>query len=419
MKLSLLIARRFLRSKKSLSVINTTATVSSVAMGVAVAAMVLLLSVQNGFQEVSEERFGITEADIVITPARGKTFSVAGDEWAQMREGIDSVEGVGASALYLKESVAVEYDNRRTFATLYGVNDDYLDVVRLTEPGFIWYGKWQLCRGDYRYAVVGRSVDELFADGYSVKNPSLHGRLRLYAARRESFSPLLPMAAFNSVDVKHAATLSHDATEHSESIFVAMDVAEELLSSTKRASGLAIRVAEGESVERTQEVLREVVGEGFVVQNRFELNGAYVVMEYEKWAIFFILLLVTIIAAASIIGSIVMLIIEKRNDIYTLYAIGADHKLIRRIFSLEGVLIGLRGVVGGVAAGVAVCLAQIHLGLVKMPGTTFLIENYPVKVIFADIIFIALAVVAVVYVITRFTVAKMVPKTTKPDETRN
>lgn len=408
-----------MRSKKSLSVINTTATVSSVAMGVAVAAMVLLLSVQNGFQEVSEARFSLTEADIVISPARGKTFSVAGDEWVQVREGIDSAEGVEASALYLKESVAVEYNHRRTFATLYGVDDDYPDVVMLAEPGLMWYGEWQLRRGDYRYAVVGRSVDELFADGYSVKNPSLHGGLRLYAARSESFSPLLPMSAFNSVVVKHAGSLSYDAAEQSESLFVAMDVAEELLSSHRRASGLAIRVAEGESVEHTQEVLREVVGEDFVVQNRYELNGAYVVMKYEKWAIFFILLLVTIIAAVSIIGSIVMLIIEKRNDIYTLYAIGADHKLVRRIFTLEGVLIGFRGVVGGVAVGVAICLAQIHLGLVKMPGTTFLIENYPVRVAAADILFIALAVTAVAYVITLFTVTKMVPKTTKPDETRN
>lgn len=418
MKLPLLIARRYLSSKKSLSVINTTATISSVAIGVAVAAMVLLLSVQNGFRRVSELLYDQTEPDIVVAPAEGKFFLVDTPEWAQTLAEVESTDGVVAATLQLRESVMVEYGGRRMFAELCGVQDDYLSVVPIGQEPMMWYGQWQLKRGDYRNAVVGRSVDEVFGDGYSVKNPQLHSRLTIYALRRESFSPLLPVGALKTTSVRHAGSLSDGATAQSQCIFVAMDVAQEVLTAEGRATELIVRVAEGQSVERVKGRVEAVVGDEFRVQSRYELNGAYVVMRYEKWAIFFILLLVTIIAAVSIVGSVVMLIIEKRNDIATLYAIGARHRLVSRAFTLEGVLIGLRGVVGGVVAGVAICLAQIHFGIVKMPGTTFLVENYPVEMKLADIVLIALAVVAVCYVITRITVGRMVPKTTKPDETR-
>ena len=142
------------------------------------------------------------------------------------------------------------------------------------------------------------------------------------------------------------------------------------------------------------------------------------VMKVEKASIFFILLLVTLIAAVSIVGSLVMLIIEKRNDTATLYAMGARRDFVRRVFTLEGLLIGLRGAFWGVIGGLAVCVAQMELGLVKMPGNTFLVENYPVDVRASDMVWIIVAVVAVNYLITNFTVRRMIPKNEKPNETR-
>ena len=417
MKLPLLFASRYLHSKKSLSVINTTATVSSVAIGVAVAAMVILMSVYNGFDTLLRQMYDTVEPDLTITPARGKTFKADAYDWDSLGE----IDGVGAYSLVLRESVMAEYKGRQMYATLCGVDDNYPEVVPLASDDQLWYGSWQLKHGQVRKAVVGRTIDELFADGYSVKNTAFHERLTLHALRRENFSPLLPMGAIKSYKVRHAGTLNDDASRDlTNTVFVSIDVAQELLTAPERASEVVIRLAEGGKLKRVQRDLDEQLGDEWVVQNRYELNDSlYMAMRYEKWSIFFILLLVTLIAAVSIVGSLMMLIIEKKGDIATLYAIGAKRSLVRQIFSTEGVLIGARGVVGGLVLGLAVCVAQMEWGLIRMPGSTFIIDFYPVEIRPLDIGGILLSVALVTIVITNLTVSSMIPRKAKANETRN
>lgn len=413
MKLPLLFASRYLHSKKSLSVINTTATVSSVAVGVAVAAMVILMSVYNGFDTLLRDIYDTIEADITITPTKGKTFEMEAYDWESLA---NEVEGVGATSLVLKENIMAEYKGRQMFATVCGVDDNYPNVVPLADDDQLWYGKWQLKHGQVRKAVVGRTIDELFADGYSVKNTSFHERLTLHALRRENFSPLLPMGAIKSHKVRHAGTLNNDSSrELTNYVFVSIDVAQELLTAADRASEVVVRVADGAKIEQVQQRLADRLGDQWVVKNRYELNDSlYKAMRFEKWSIFFILLLVTLIAAVSIVGSLMMLIIEKRGDIDTLYAIGARRSLVRQIFRAEGVLIGARGIVGGLVLGLAVAVAQMKLGLIRMPGSTFIIDFYPVEIRPLDILGVVAAVALVTIVITNLTVSRMIPRTTKP-----
>lgn len=413
--LPLLFASRLLRSAKSLSVINTTAMVSSVATGVAVAAMVILMSVYNGFDTMLRGLYDTTEADLVVTPVRGKTFEDGVVDYEALR----AAEGVDHLSRYIEESVVVEYRGRQAFATLRGVDDEYVRVVKLDEVPMLWYGKWQLALGDYRRAVVGKDIDNLFADGYSAKNVTLHDALSVHALRKESISLLLPISALKSEKIRHAGTLSESAASLTSHIFTSLDWAQELLTSAGQISHLALSVEEGASLERTKRAVESVVGEDFEVKTRYELNEAvYKATKLEKWGVFFILLLVTIIAAATIVGSLVMLITEKQNDISTLYAIGARKGFVRRIFTLAGVMIGGRGVVGGVVAGVAICAVQIIFGVIKMPGSTFLLENYPVRLVVGDIVGIIVAVMAVTYLITNFTISRMLPGVDKPDEAR-
>lgn len=413
MKLPLLFASRYLHSKKSLSVINTTATVSSVAVGVAVAAMVILMSVYNGFDTLLRDIYDTIEADITITPAKGKTFEMEAYDWESLAT---EVEGVGATSLVLKENIMAEYKGRQMFATVCGVDDNYPNVVPLADDDQLWYGKWQLKHGQVRKAVVGRTIDELFADGYSVKNTAFHERLTLHALRRENFSPLLPMGAIKSHKVRHAGTLNNDSSrELTNYVFVSIDVAQELLTAADRASEVVVRVAEGAKIEQVQQRLADRLGDQWVVKNRYELNDSlYKAMRFEKWSIFFILLLVTLIAAVSIVGSLMMLIIEKKGDIDTLYAIGARRSLVRQIFRTEGVLIGARGIAGGLVLGLAVAVAQMKLGLIRMPGSTFIIDFYPVEIRPLDILGVVAAVALVTIVITNLTVSRMIPRTTKP-----
>lgn len=415
MRLPLLFARRYLRSRKSLSVINTTATVSSVAIGVAVAAMVILMSVMNGFNSILHNIHNTTDADLVVSPTRGTMF----DRSEEIARTIGATDGVAAYSYYLEESVMLEYGRKQMFATLRGVDEQYTQVVPLADSNVLWYGGWGLVHGERRRAVVGFDLDLIFADGYSVRNAALHGKLSIHALRRENISSLLPMSAIRTVKVDHAGTLSDAATELTNHVFVSIDVAESLLAAGGCASAVAVRTEDGAKIEDVQDALQQELGDEFRVTNRYQRNEAlYKVMKMEKASVFLILLLVTLIATVSIIGSLVMLIIEKRNDTATLYAMGARHSFVCQVFTLEGVLIGLRGVVWGVVGGLLICFAQIKFGLVKMPGNTFLVENYPVEVKLVDIVVIIVAVVAVNYVITKLTVRRMLPKINKPDETR-
>lgn len=412
--LALHIARRFLHSAKSLSVINTTARVSSIAIGVAVAAMVILMSVYNGFDGLLQRLYTTTEADLVVLPSKGKTFALED----ALREAVEAVEGVEKSSAYIEESVMAEYRGRQSFATLRGVDEGYAEVVDVRDV--MWYGEWRLTLGDYRRAVVGCDVDYLFADGYAAKNPTLHDALTIHTLRKENISPLLPMSAIKSDRIRHAGTLEGSATTLSKHIFTSLDWAQRLLGQEGRASGLAVAASEGAKLERVRRDVQAVVGEEFEVKTRYELDEAvYKATRLEKWSIFFILLLVTIIAAATIVGSLVMLITEKRNDIATLYSVGAHRGFVARIFTLAGLMIGGRGVAGGVVLGVLVCAVQILFGVVKMPGNTFVVENYPVSIALMDIVGIVVAVMAVTWIITNFTTSRMIPRDSKPDETRN
>lgn len=383
-------------------------------MGIAVAAMVILMSVYNGFDSLLQKLYETTEADLVVSPVKGKFFP---------REEIDSeavasAEGVAGVAYYIEESVMAEYRGRQAFATLKGVEPSYGELVGLEQ--MLWYGEWRLVWGDYRRAVVGRDIDYLFADGYAAKNPTLHDALAIHSLRKENISPLLPLSAIKSDRIRHSGTLSESASTLANHIFTSLDWAQRLLGCGDMASGLAIGVEEGARLEAVKKSVESLVGEEFVVKTRYELDEAvYKATRLEKWSIFFILLLVTIIAAATIIGSLVMLITEKRNDIATLYSVGARRDFVARVFSLTGVLIGGRGVVGGVVLGVVVCAVQILFGVIKMPGTTFIVENYPVEIELWDIAGIVVAVMAVTYIITNFTISRMIPRASKPDETRN
>lgn len=414
--LDILFARRYLRSRKSLSVINTTAAVSSVAIGVAVAAMVILLSVYNGFDNLLRSLTDTTEADIIVTPTRGKSFKEEALDW----EALGSAEGVAHFSPYIEESVMVEYHGRQAFATLRGVDENYTQVVALAEPEMLYYGSWQVALGELRRVVVGRDIDNIFADGFSVRNTAVHSPLKILSLRKESISPLLPISAIKSDSLRHGGTLSERANSLTSHIFTSLDWAQRFLTSEGRLSAVAVDVEEGRNIERVARGLQKSLGEEFRVQSRYEVNEAlYKATKFEKWSIFFILLLVTIIAGATIIGSLVMLITEKRNDIATLYSIGARRGFVARIFTLSGMLIGARGIVGGVLLGVAVCLVQILFGVIKMPGSTFLIEEYPVELRVGDLIGISLAVLAVTWIITNFTISRMIPRANKPNEARN
>ena len=402
--LSLLFARRYLFSAKSHSVINVISAVSVVAVGVPVAAMIILMSVFNGFTALVDGMQSAFDADLEVRPREGKTFAIE----ALPTDSLRSVSGVRGVSFALEQSALAEYGGRQVVVTVRGVDSDYSDVLPMDE--YVRTGDFELRLGEIEQACVGSGVAYQLGVRTFLDTP-----LNLYSPRRGEISTLLPFDAYTSRRTWPSGVFTISGDVDNAYILTTIELAQSLFDYDGRASQLLIDVRDEESVERTRDEVQRVVGEEFRVVTRLEQQAAlYRIMKYEKWGIFFISLLVLIIASFSIVGSLAMLIIDKRDNIATLRALGARTEFVRSIFTGEGALIGTLGAVLGLVIGVGVCWAQQQFGLIEMPGTTFVVRYYPVEMKLTDILLIIAAMAVVTTAITQLTVRTMI----RPAETK-
>ena len=391
-------ALRYLTSRKSHSVINIIATVSLVAVVVPVAAMVILLSVFNGFEALVRDLYKVVDADIEITAERGIPL-----EDAKLQSDIAAVEGVEALSFVIERQAMLSYRDNRVAVTLRGVDTNYRKVVPIDEH--IAIGNADVEWGDFDRLLVGEGVTyELGL--YSM----VAGDVEVFSLGGGSIGSLLPVVAMNRermdvcgsfvIDQQHASSFALTSLRAAQRIF-----------NRERADKVLVKVAEGASHRNVASSLSNCLGEGYEVTLREDKNeGFYAIMRYEKWAIFFVSLLVLIIASLSIIGTVIMLILEKRDEERTLLAIGADKGFIRGIFVREGLLLSGVGGAIGLVLGVAVTLAQQHFGFVKMPNGNFLVENYPVELQAGDLVVIFVVFVAVALAVSTLATSTMIKR---------
>ncbi len=395
MRISEFIARRFLFSPKSHSVINIISRVSMVAVGIPVAAMVILMSVFNGLDDLIRRMYTEFDPDLIVRPAEGKVFDPA----LLDTDAIAALEGVGGVSFILEESALVEYRGRQTTATIRGVDSLFDSVVRM--DGLMWAGDF-----GGQGAVVGQGI--AYELGVRI---GLVEQMRFFVPRRGSYSSLLPINSFSATEAPVDGIFMLDADTDSEYIITPIEFARRLFDYPERASSLAIRFTEHASAKRLKAEVARIAGDDFSVLTRYEQKASmYRVMKIEKWGVFFIGFVILVIASFSIIGSLIMLIIDKREGIRTLVALGAGRRLLRRVFIRQGMMIGIIGAAGGLVLGVAVCAVQQIFGVIPLPGATFLIDSYPVLMRPFDIAVICVSFLTVIYIITTFTVLKTIGK---------
>ena len=398
-RLPLFFARRYLFSKKSHSVINIVSGVSAFSVAIPVMAMVILLSVFNGFEGLIKSMYRSFDPDIRITPVRGKVFPID----SLPRERFLAIDGVRDAAYALEDNAVFEYRDRQAFGTMCGVDSLYRQVVPL--DSLRTEGVFQLQFGDFPEAYVGQGM--AYALGIRV---NLNSPISVYVPRRGRVSPLLPYSFYKKQNIFPSGVFALEAEVDGKYVIVPLHFAQELLDYPGQASSVAIRLEADASPQRVQQQIGQWLGDDYKIQSRYQQKESfYRIMMYEKWGIYFIILLVLVIASFSLIGSLVMLIIEKRKDSQTLVTMGADTKLLRKIFVAEGMLIYLIGAGGGLLLGVALALAQQHFGFLKLSGETFLIDAYPVEVHPSDLAWVIVTFVSVSYLISVLTVRAMIP----------
>ena len=285
-------ARRYFFSKKSHSVINLIAGVSVVSVAVPVAAMIVLLSVFNGFEQLVRSMNSHFDADLTLTPREGQTFGIESLDTAALRR----LPGVEAVSLALEQSALMEYRGRQAMVTVRGVADGYDRVVPVAEC--ITAGDYAVRLGDLDRLVVGRGV------AYELGLRSLgESDGVLYALRRTGFSSLLPVEGYTRLQAEVAGVFAADAQTDGRYLFTSLRLAQELFSYPDRASAAVVRVARGARPAEVKRRVAEAADGAFEVRTRDELNASfYTIMQYEKWGIFLISLLVLVIASFSVVG---------------------------------------------------------------------------------------------------------------------
>ena len=392
-------ALKYLTSRKSHSVINIIATVSLLAVVVPVAAMVILLSVFNGFESLVRDLYKVVDADIEITTQGGIATT---DEL--LRSKIVECEGVEAVSAVVERQALLVYRDNRVAVRLRGVDKAYKRVVPI--ESHISLGNSEVELGDLDRLVLGEGV------AYELGMYAMAaGDVDVYSLGGGQIGSIMPTLSMRNERLDVCGRLVIDQQHASSFALTSLRAASRLFGTEDRADILLVKVEEGVSHRRVVGQLREVLGEEYTVTLREDKNaGFYAIMRYEKWAIFFVSLLVLIIASLSIIGTVIMLVIEKQGERQTLLSMGADNTFIRGIFVREGLLIsGLGGAIG-LAIGVAVTLAQQHFGFVKMPNGNFLVENYPVELQAMDLVVIFVVFVVVALVVSLAATSTMIKR---------
>ena len=361
-------------------------------MAIGTAALIIILSVYNGFDSLIRSMMSNVEPDLLIVPATGKTFvpEDSAYDWIYDQQSVKNM------CCVLEEQVFINYDGKQGLAKAKGVDWIYEEESPLRDH--IRDGKFQLHRGDVSLAIVGAGL--AYEMGIS---PRFLAPIDIYfPTRTGNISLANPAASIESVRVFPSGIFSVNNDVDAELVIVPIEKMRELLEYDDEVSAVEVRLVEGASKEELKRLQNEIgkrLGPGFKVKDRFQQNESlYKMMKYEKAAIFMILIFVIIIIAFNIFGSLSMLIIEKREDMQTLRSLGAQDSLIRRIFVLEGWLISLAGLAGGLILGVGFAAIQQAFGIIKMPGH-FVVQAYPIILSWSDILLTAIGVAAIGYLI--------------------
>ena len=394
--LASLFARRYLFSPKSRSVINLIAGLSIVAVAIPVAAMIILLSVTNGFEKLIHGAYGVFDAPLQIQPRTGHRFALDAIDTAALSR----IEGIEAWSAILEQQILMEANGHQLTITLRGVDERYEGVLPIREAVNIGTADHQL--GELDRLLLGH------ATAYELGFRQLFGAsVNLYAVRRGSFSSLVPFANYTARSaVPVVGLFAVDYNAEREYAVAPLRLAQTLCEAPHTASAILIRTEHPDRVRRT---LEEWLGEEFRVVDNEELRGSfYRLVRLEKWGIFFIALLVLLIASFSVVGALSMLILEKRDERITLHALGATDRFIRTIFRREGYLICLLGGGLGLVLGVGLTLLQQKAELIRMPVETFLTDAYPVALHGADLLLVLAVTAAISWALCSLTVQNMI-----------
>ena len=379
------IARRYLFAKKSTNAINIISAISVLGVFIGSTALIIILSVFNGFEEVVLKMFNTITPQIIIQPAKGKTFN---PNTAYFNE-LKTDKTIFSYTEVLSENALIRYNDKQSPALIKGVSNDFLKNPSL--DSIIIDGSFVLDNSAGPNAVVGSALQAYL--GVNPADP--FEQLQIYSPKRgRTNTSINPLDDFTVLNISPSGVFEVQQ-DFDNLVIVPIEFARELLEDSINVSAIEIDLNKGINADQLKNKIENNLGDDFTVKNRIQQNQAlYNVLSSEKWMVYIILTFILIIAIFNIIGSLTMLVIEKLKDISVLTSLGAGKKLIKRIFLLEGMMITLSGCIFGLIVGFVFCALQQKYGLVKMGEANLIgISNaYPIALKWKDFILVFITV---------------------------
>ena len=391
MNLPFYIARRYLFSKKKHNAINIISGISVCGVALATLALVCTLSVFNGFQDMVAGFFSAFDPELKITIREGKVFEPQGAAFQEVR----SLPEIGVWTETLEENAMVQYKDRQAMAIIKGVEDNFEE---LTSIDSLLYGAGEFILHDsiVDYGVLGVELISELGTGLQFVDP-----LQVYAPKRNVHVNMAnPSASFNRdyLFSPGVVFVVNQQKYDARYILTSLSFARNLFNYDTEVSAVELKLKPGADVTAVQRKIARILGDEFVVLDRYEQQAdVFRIMEIEKFISYLFLTFILAIACFNVIGSLSMLILDKREDVETLRNLGADDRLIARIFLFEGRLISLFGALSGIVLGLLLCYIQQRFGIISLGGGngSFIVDAYPVSVHVTDVVLIFITVITV------------------------
>ncbi len=384
MELSLYIANRYFIARKSRNVVNIISGVALTGVIVGTIALVVVLSIFNGFDVLIKSFFSVFDSEIKITLVEGNQFDPNAEVFKKLKED----KSVVHYCEVVEEIAHFRFEDRQHIAYIKGVDEEYLEMSSLDT--MMYDGKLLLYDGNFNYAVIGRGLaynlgaSANFIHPIYISVPKKGNKTSILSNPfKQKYFFLSGIYSVNQQEVDDMYAL------------ISIESARELLDIEKNVTAIELQLKEGTNIKRFQKETQKLLGSRFKVLNRYQQHEDYYkVAESERFFIFLILSFIVIIASFNLASSIAMLIIDKKKDINILLSLGLTKKDLGRIFLFEGWLVSLTGCLIGIFLGVLICLGQIHYGWLKFPGS-FSVENYPVDIKVGSLIIIFFTVLII------------------------
>jgi len=388
------IARRYLFSKKSTHVINIISGISVIGVAVATMALVVTLSVFNGFHDLVASLLTSFDPQIEVVPTKGKTAPADDPILTKIR----NLPQVDVATESVEDQALAIYKGRQAMVKVKGVEDNFSELSHIND---ILYGdgEFSLHAANLQFGVVGIRLAEDMG-----MTADWDGQLKIYAPKREGQLDMMnPTEGFveDSLISPGVVFSVKQARYDRDYVLTSIAFARNLFGQQGMLSQLEIRLKPGSDLDAVKAEMQEIAGDKYRVLDRMEQQAdTFKIMKIEKFIAYIFLTFILAVACFNIIGSLSMLIIDKKNDVVTLRNMGASDKQIVRIFLFEGRMISAIGAVLGILIGLLLCWLQQVYGLVSLGSSSgsFIVDAYPVSVHPEDIVLVFITVLAVGFI---------------------